>query len=858
MKWVWLALGVLLALVLVMALAGAGFAWWSVQRSWPQVEGSLALPGLGDQVEVLRDERGVPNIYANTAADLFFAHGFVHAQDRFWEMDVRRHITAGRLSEMLGEETAEADAFARTLGWRDVAERELPLLSQEARDILLAYTDGVNAYLRGKRAADVSLEYQLLALQNSTYAIESWDPIDSLSWLKALAWQLSANIEAEVQRALGAAAVGAERIEQLFPPYPQARNGTILSNADLRAAGLPTGGAEPPAEAAAALAPAAAEAVRSAAQNAALLDGVLAPGGQGIGSNSWVVGGERTTSGKPMLANDPHLAASMPSLWYQVGLHCRTVDAACPYDVSGWTMAGLPGIVIGHNDRIAWGLTNLGPDVTDLVLEQVDAEAALVDGSPVPMGTRTEVIRVAGGEDRQITVRTTRHGPIISALPGFEEYGSVGEQAPVPAPGQARSGTAPQRGDGYAVALRWTGLDPSPTYDALVLLNRARNWGDFRAAARLLTVPSQNLIYADVDGNIGYQAPGRIPVRIGYDGTWPVPGWDSRYDWERFIPFDQMPRSLNPGAGVITSANQRVVPGGYPWPLQSDEYSFGARAKRINARLADAAGAGPVTAVQMAEIQMDAGSDIADFLVPELAVVEGLDEIAASGVAALGDWDLQQTAGSGPAAFFNVFYRQLVDRMFIDELPDIELADAAGDRFWEVIRALWETPQDPWWDDVRTPQAEDRDRTVVDALNAAGAELADRQGDDPADWRWGDLHTLTFTHQTLGSSDSWLLQRIFNRGPEPTGGGNSVPLANSWIPAEGYEVVWVPSMRHVVDLDDFDASTWVNLTGNSGHAYHDRYGDQIDAWRRGEQYAWPFTREAVKAASGHRLVLSPG
>jgi penicillin amidase len=857
MKWVWRIIGVLLVIVLVAGVLAAGFGWWTVRRPWPQASGTISVPGLTAPVEVLRDERGIADIYADTVDDLFFASGYVHAQDRFFEMDVRRHTTAGRLAEMFGEDLVETDVFVRTMGWRRVAEQEYPLLSPDSRRVLEAYAAGVNAYLAEKPASQIALEYQILALQNPDYTIESWNPIDSLAWLKALAWQLRSNMDAELQRVLGAAEVGTERISQLFPPYPQQRNGTILSNAALAAAGLPTG--DPvPAAAVAVLEPAAIERFRETALRAAALQTVFAPTGEGIGSNSWVVSGGLTASGQPLLANDPHLGPSLPSLWYQVGLHCRTVDDACPYDVSGWSMAGMPGIVIGHNARLAWGLTNMGPDVMDLVLEQVvDGESYLVDGRPRPLAIREERIAIAGGTWQDITVRSTEHGPIVSDPADADDFQSTGSLAPVPAPGQAQPRQVPERGSGYAVALRWTALEPAPTFDALLLINTARSWDEFRQAARLFAVPAQNLVYADRDGNIGYQAPGNIPVRARYDGKWPVPGWDSRYDWTQFIPFAELPRSLNPPEGFIIAANQRVVPAGYPWPVQTDEKSFGARALRINDRLAEAIAAGPLTGAQMAEIQLDAGNDLATFLVPRLAEVDGLSDGTAQAVASLADWDYRQTEASSQAAFFNVFYRALLDRLFQDELPELELRDAAGDRFWEVIRRLWERPDDLWWDDVRTEQIEQRDQTVVAALEAGYAELTGEQGTDPDGWRWGDLHTLTFTHQTLGSSDIRALEIVFNRGPEPTAGGSAVPLATGWIPDEGYQVTWVPSMRQVIDMADYDSSTWVNLTGNSGHPYHPNYGDQIRAWLAGEQYPWAYTRAAVEAAAVDTLTLTP-
>lgn len=858
MKWLWRILAGLLVVVLVVGVAAAGFGWWTVRRSWPQTEGTINLAGLQNSVDVLRDERGISQIYADNTADLFFAQGFVHAQDRFWEMDVRRHITSGRLSEMFGESQFETDEFLRTMGWRRVAEQEIPLLSDQSRLILDSYAAGVNAYLTGRSSAEISLEYQVLALQNPDYTIETWDPVDSVAWLKALAWDLRSNMANEIFRALGASQVGPERIEQLFPPYPQDRVGTIVSNADLQQAGLPTGLADLSVDAAALLGPEALAAYQQVAAKSELLAGVMAPSGPGIGSNSWVVSGSLTETGLPMLANDPHLAPAMPSLWYQNGLHCSELTPECNYDVAGWTMAGLPGIFIGHNNQIAWGFTNLGPDVLDLVLEQIDGDSYIVDGLRIPLETREEVIKIAGAQDRTITVRSTGRGPIISDSTADESVVAVGKDAPVPAPGQDPPGTIAPRGDGYAVALRWVALDPTPIFDAIGIVNTAQNWDQFRAGAQLLTVPSQNLIYADREGNIGYQAPGTVPIRSGYNGHWPVPGWESKYDWNGTIPFDQMPRTFNPAQGWITTANEQVAPNGYPWPVQSDRVAYGARAVRINDRIAQVVNNGKMTVAQMGQIQMDNGNELAAFLVPKFSDVTGLSEGAAAAVNLLSSWDYQQPASSAEGAFFNVFYKQLSDRMFNDELEEGAVAANDGDRFWEAIRVLWDAPNDPWWDDVSTTEVEDRDQTITNSLNAAYEELVELQGSNPSKWRWGKLHTLTFTNQTLGTSGIGFVERIFNRGPVETSGGGSIPNATGWKPTEGYEVTWVPSMRQVIDLANLDNSTWVNLTGNSGHAYNKNYGDQIQAWVNGEQYPWPSSREAIEAATTQRLTLAPG
>ncbi len=841
-----------LAFLLIIAVAASAFTWYTIRKSFPQTDGQTQVTSLQGDVEVIRDVRGVPNIYADSVSDLYTALGYTHAQDRFWEMDFRRHITSGRLAEMFGKDQVETDAFLRTLGWRRVAEQEFGMLKEESREILESYARGVNEYLDGRGSADVSFEYVVLGLQNPDYRIEEWDPVDSIAWLKALAWHLRGNMDKEIARVLTANEVGISRTEQLFPPYPYDRVGTILGDADE----LVTKADRK--QAAAVVNPASAQAFARVQQSVGRLSGVMGPVGEGIGSNSWVADGSLTQTGQPILANDPHLDPVMPSLWYQAGLHCRE-GADCDYDVAGWTMAGLPGILIGHNADIAWGFTNLGPDVTDLVLEKTKGNRYIVDGKARKMLSRKETIKVAGGDPVEITLRSTESGPILSDVidEAGETYRDVGDLAPVPAPGQDVKASKEPRGDGYAVALKWTALAPRPMFDAVDQLATADDWESFRSAAESLSVPSQNMIYADIEGNIGFQAPGAIPIRRNYDGKWPVPGWDSRFSWTGMIPFEKMPRTMNPPHHWITDANHMTVPEDYPVQVQSEVNSYGARALRINTRIEEILQDGrKLTKQDMADIQMDAGNDLAEFLVPRIKDMQVSEDVRRA-LSLLDDWDYQQPADSAAAAYFNVFYKNLIDRMFNDEVPTGDVASAnAGDQFWQVIRDLWKRPSDPWWDDAATEQKEDRDQTVTAALDAAANQLGEEQGENPDSWQWGQLHTLEVTNQTLGKSGIGPIEAIFNRGPVQTGGGGSIPLATGWQPTEGYEVTSVPSMRQVVDMADLDASTWVNLTGNSGHAFNPNYVDQLDAWVTGEQFDWSFSRAAVDEEADRTLVLS--
>jgi penicillin G amidase len=846
--------------LLVIVLVATGLVVWSVRRAFPQVGGELALPGLSAPVTVYRDQYGIPQIYAQSAPDLFRAQGYVHAQDRFWEMDFRRHVTAGRLAELFGPSQVSTDAFIRTLGWRRVAEQEWSLLSPEARGYLEAYAAGVNAWIEQTGGAspsgEKSLEYTVLGLLNSDYTIEPWNPVDTMSWLKAMAWDLRGNMSDEIDRAiLLGSGLSRDQVADLYPQYPYTRNLPIV---DGYSAGAPTtaglaglSGGDPAADAAPALA--------GLADAAAVIPALLGTNGAGIGSNSWAVAGEHTSTGKPFLANDPHLGASMPGIWYQNGLHC-----ACEVNVEGYSFSGVPGVIIGHNERIAWGFTNLGPDVTDLYLEQVDGDRYFDGSQWRPVATREEVINVAGSEPVTITVRSTPHGPLLSdrsaelltiaARPPVDESGDALHSVD-PAPTPSLDPAAPEvpvaaAQSPYGVALRWTALDPNTTAEAIFGLNRADDWDSFRAAAKLFDVPAQNLLYADVDGNIGYQSPGRIPIRAAGDGTYPVPGWDPAYDWTGYIPFDDLPSVLNPDEGWIVTANQAVVGPAYPY-LLTEDWSYGFRSQRIREMLAARSAEGPIDAEVIRQMQFDNRNGIAPTLVAALRRLPARPAQAEL----LFDWDFQQGADSAAAALFNVFYRNLLLRTF-DELPDGRGIDA-NDRWWIVFDTLLDEPTSPWWDETATSTVEDRDATLGQALADAVAELSSLQGDDPGKWRWGGLHQLALTNATFGTSGIAPIEWLFNRGPAETAGGSSIVNATGWSPLDGYGVDWVPSMRMIVDLSNLDESRWVQLTGNSGHAFHPNYDDQFPLWRVGENLPMRWDRPSIEAAATDTLTLVP-
>lgn len=831
MRRILIVIAGLLALVLV---GVAVFSFVTVRRSFPDTTGEVRISALKADVEVKRDGKGIPQIYADTPEDLFLAQGYVHAQDRFYEMDFRRHVTAGRLAELVGDAALETDKFVRTLGWRRVAQQELALLDDETLRLVNAYARGVNAYIDHRSGSQLSLEYAVLGLSGQSYTPERWSAVDSLAWIKAMAWDLRANMSDEIARVLSTDELTIDQVEELYPRYPAEHativgdEGTVADGQFVEAAPTDVG-----------LARAAVASLEAAQSGADALPALLGIG-DGIGSNSWVVSGDKTKTGRPILANDPHLAPSMPGIWYQVGLHCRTVDEACPYDVAGFSFSGLPGVVVGHNAKVAWGVTTMYADVADLYLEKVTGGTYEYDGEQVPLETREETFEVADGEPETITVRSTRHGPILSDLD--DDLRDVGN---------ADQGTAPV--GSYEVALSWTALDPKPTIKAVFALGKAQDWKQFRAAAKLFTVPSQNLVYADTEGNIGYQAPGIIPIRAKGDGRWPVPGWDPAYEWTGSVPFDTLPHIYNPDEGFIVTANNKVIGDQYPTVLGADT-AAGYRSERIRDLIE---GEDDLTVDDMSRFQNDTYNTNAARLVPELLKVQLDTSYYREGQATLENWDFTQDEDSSGAAYFNAVWRNLLAGTFHDELPQSQWPDG-GERWFNVIDTILDRPGDHWWDDTTTlTKRETRDEVLAAAMRDARDELTMSQSSDPGEWRWGKLHKLELVNPTLGDSGVGLVNRLFNRGPYSVAGGGGIVNATSWNAAEGYEVTAAPSMRMIVDLDDLDDSRWIQLTGNSGHAFHPHYVDQQELWAKGETLPWAFGEKAVDAATDDTLTLRP-
>ena len=814
----------------------------TAKKSFPIVDGEIQITGLDGPVRIYRDGYGIPHIYASSHHDLFFSQGYVHAQDRFWQMDFWRHMGGGRLAELVGKPMLGTDKFLRTLGWERVAQQELELLGPDEQAVLDAYSAGVNAHISEITGSDLSLEYLFLGILNAGYEPPPWTPLNSLTWEKAMAWDLRGNLDSEIDRAKLLKTLPRNQVEFIYPPYPTDhpyivpgssreketdQQRIVPTNPDLSylndSIWLEV-----------------TQSMENIQSDVAVLDQITGAGFEGIGSNSWVVHGDLTDTGKPYLVNDPHLGSQMPSIWYEVGLHCQEKTEECQMDVAGFSFAGVPGVVIGHNDHIAWGLTNVGPDVMDLYIEKTNPEHPTQYLTPdgwVEMESILEVIQIAGSDPIEHQVHLTNHGPIIGSEYGLDDFDQTTGLA-IP--------------ENYALALKWTALEPTCVFCAMWDINLAKNWEEFRQAAAHFVVPSQNLIYADIKGNIGFQMPGNIPIRVeGHDGMLPVPGWNGDYDWQGYIPFEELPKSFNPASGYIVTANNAVVEADYPY-LISEEWSQGFRAQRIVDMLEEAPK--PINISLLKAMQGDNFDQIAPVLVPEILKLSFSDpELIAAQEILLG-WNYQADLNSAPAALFMTFWQNLVTNTLQDNLPD-DYHVGVGSTSKELIRQLVNQPENPWWNDTSTPEREIMADIFKLTFEESYQELKKEFGKDPYSWQWGELHTITFQNQIMSRFP--FVNKFFNRGPFPAGGGNEIVNATGWDPGNPYVIDWLPSMRMIVNMSDLSNSLSIHTTGQSGHAYHPHYIDMAVLWRNIYYHPMLWEIDHIQRQAESLLILTP-
>lgn len=778
---------------------------WLCNRKPSRVNGTLRVRGLRAPVEIIRDRWGVPHIYGQDTLDVMFAQGFAHAQDRLWQMDFQRRLVSGRLAEVLGPSALPTDRLLRILGMRYVAEQEAVILAPDVRAELEAYVDGVNAAMA---ADELPIEFTLLH-----YRPEPWTIIDTIAWPIMVYWSLSVNWEAELLRAQLIARLGPERAAELEPDYCSRWPCVVPPGVDYGAVG---------------------RRAQELAEQARVFAGP--PAQDGLGSNDWVLAGSRTASGMPLVANDLHQQMGIPCLWYEN--HLVSPDL----NVTGVTFPGAYHMVVGHNGRVAWGFSNGFPDVQDLYVEHLRHAPGRgtqyeYRGEWLDARVRREEIRVRGKGIATQEVTRTGHGPIINGLaPDF-----MGEQP---------------------LALRWTSFEPGTMGQTLHSMSRAGTCLEFRDALRHWTSPSQNVVYADSAGNIGYSYPGRVPIRARGDGRVPVPGWTGEYEWMGYIPFDELPHLYNPPQGFVASANNRATPDDYPYPISCD-YCSGDRAQRIIELIEARAKVDMAYAQRMQLDQVSPGARVVAGYVGRL---QTNDPALAAVADMMRQWDGHLSMDSPAAAVHESLVPRLATLMLSGKLGDLAerytgkgpvpmLADGSlfGFRAWEWLQATLPDAHSHWFD---LGYGESRDEVLQLALRRTVDHLQEQLGPDPRDWAWGKLHTLTYGH-LFGQLKP--LDRFFNRGPYALGGDYTTVCATGGTLHESGngQAVIGPSYRYIVDMGDARSGRSQLVPGMSGRPENGHYDDQVQAWFAGEYHPMLFTRKDVEREAESRLVLMP-
>jgi penicillin amidase len=814
--------------IVLLALALALGSWWT-RRVVPPLDGHLGLLGLRAPVEVRFDSFAIPHLYARSDEDAWLAVGYLQGRDRLWQMELYRRAASGRLSELLGDATVAIDQRFITLGLRRAAELEWTRMTQHSpvvRSALDRYATGVNAAMIAGQGK-LPLEFQLLGVKP-----ERWTPIDSLAIGKLFAWRLGENHRGELLRYSLFAELGGRTME-LFPQPPEWAPTVLDTQKGQGARG--EGQRAPRSSIVDRRSSIVDRRVGPVAPNAPFAPDapILPPGLEWLSpdvhamSNSWVVHGSRTASGRPILANDPHLLMEMPSVWWEVHVVSDTLN------VAGVTIPGIPFVIIGHNERIAWGLTNAGADVQDFYVETLDASRMryLARESWLPLQIDRHDIGVRGKDQPiRFEVFSTRHGPVQSADGWRELY-----PGDVPGPAQLPE---------TVLALKWDALVEGQSAVAFESLARADGWREFVSAVRTFSVPAQNFVYADVEGNIGYAMSGLLPARGSHDGAIPVRGWRDEAEWRGSIAPDELPAVLNPPSGQIVTANNEIDRARRPRITVDWVAPF--RAQRIIELLGNRRG---LALADMAQMQADIMNASAARILTAIGPALSLEKLQ--------QWD--HRVDDRPAALlYEAFEEALWRRTFADEMSAAlyeRFYRYAGNERFAGLHAIIDDATSPWFDDRGTAhKRETRDDIVRQAASDAMASVRIRFGEASA-WRWDRAHALTFSHALSGGGR--LLAWFFSRGPVPVMGDSMTVNKTTTNLRRPYETSDAASYRQILEVGAWDRSVGINSTGQSGHPRSPHYFDQNALWRQGGYHPLPFTRQAVEKAAAHRLALIP-
>ncbi|MDE3056845.1 MAG: penicillin acylase family protein, partial [Bacteroidota bacterium] len=766
---------------------------------------------------IYRDEYSVPHIIAQNEHDLFFAQGYVHAQDRLWQMDITRRAGEGRLSEILGSAALKYDKLFKTVGIQRIAEKLEVQLHPESKMILEAYSDGINAFIHTHRGK-YPIEFDML-----NYVPEDWQPVHTLIVSRMMAWEL--NLSWYVDLTLGELVqkFGEEKAKEIFPTYPENAPVTVPKEL-LKASGL-LGRIKKK------IAPSSEDFLSAAAdfqQADQSFRKFFGMSGMHIGSNAWAVSAKKSASGFAMLANDPHLGLSEPSKWYEIHLQ----DSAL--DVAGVSLPGAPGIVIGHNRSIAWGMTNVMADDADFYIEEEDSldhSRYQYKGEWKTFVALNDTIFVKDSDSVPVTIRESIHGPIINDV-------------------------NPTATDSLPIALRWTGEDMSDELYAIYCIDKAQSWEEFKKGVKYFTVPGQNFVYADQKGNIGYCMGVRLPIRASQNPTMPMPGWTGSYDWTGFVPFEKLPELFNPPEEFVATANNKTTDASFPYHI-SNLWEPPSRIERIREFLSTR---NKLAVADFEQMQLDYFSSFAKEMTPY--IIHAFDSLHTGDqriqtvLNYFRNWNFQETKNDVTTTLFHVFFTHLLENIFENKMGKelyknyIFLANIP----LRVVPALLTTPSSSWFDDPSTPGIETRDETIRKSLNEAASDLQQKLGDEMKTWQWGQLHTLTFEHP-FGSHPP--LGAIFNIGPFEVGGSGTTLNNGEYHLADPYRMHLGPSMRQIVDFSDLNGALSVIPTGESGQPLSGHYSDQTPLWLNGEYHALPINDAAVESVAKHRLELIP-
>ena len=752
--------------------------WWRDQLAsrLPDMAGSRRV-AISSDVQILRDEWGIPHVLASQDQDLFFGYGFAMAQDRLWQLDYLRRKAMGRLAEILGQSELAQDVLVRTVGIPRLAAREVEMLPLGTLRRLEAFSQGINAAM-GDCKGRLPIEFDLLG-----YDPEPWSPVDSVAIWSEFRWYLTGRLQAIAIPELAKRTLGKGPLYRAFLT-PEIGDETIMPRGSYPA--RPSG-----------------------------VEEVFDSGGvpdEGIGSNNWVVAGDHTVSGAPLLASDPHIAFGSVSCWYEVHLSAGRLN------VAGAGYVGVPGIIFGRNERVAWGVTNNPCSQRDLYQEKTDPQHPghfLYDGTWEPASEITERVAVKGSKPVNVTVHFSRNGPIVDHLlpPEVRETGPV--------------------------SLRWLGETFSDEVSCMLAANQAGSCDEFRESLRNWRVPTWNLVFADVEGHIGYQCVGRIPIREGWDRGYRH-GWDPSHRWQGFIPFEGMPKLADPQRGWVVTANNPNAPKDFPYPL-SGTWPYGNRARRIREMIEEKE---TMSYEDFARMQLDLLSVRAREAVPGLTALlsEASEPRVRMAVAYLEAWDFKMEPGQVAPSIFSFFFhrwRKAVARERYHNDGDPVMVSHG------LSLDLLSEDRDGWF--ISTGREQAAQEAMVQALD----DLEERLGSDMSGWAWGRVHVMELNHYLSGCGE---LKGLLSRRGEPVGGNETTPCSTG----PEYMAVGGSNYRLIADLaDDPPGLRAVSASGESGHPGSPNYCDQFDEWLAGRYHYLPLDRERTEATARWRLQLKP-